>query len=93
MEFKALKGRRVLLEKPMRPASPIELSPEVQANLDQEFMRQWVKLKVFAIGDDVTEVSVGDEVYVGQSLQHAEVLDIDGAHFLMVAEHEIAIVW
>lgn len=93
MEFKALKGRRVLLEKPMRPASPIELTPEVQAALDAEFMHQWVKLRVVAVGEDVEDVKVEDMVYVGQSLQHAEVLEIEGKHYLMVAEHEIAIVW
>lgn len=93
MEFKSLKGRRILLEKPTRPSSPIELTPEVQAALDAEFMHQWVKLSVAAVGEDVVDIQVGDMVYVGQSLQHAEVMDIEGKHYLMVAEHEIAIVW
>ena len=31
LEFKALKGRRILIEKPERPKSAIELTPEQQS--------------------------------------------------------------
>lgn len=93
MEFKTLKGHRLLIEKPMRPKSAIELTDEQMQQLDFEFMSKWTRLKVFAVGESVTSVAAGDEVYIGSALSHAEVLDIGGVHYLMTNEHEVAIVW
>lgn len=93
MEFKALKGHRILIEKPLRPKSAIELTDVQMQELDMEFMSKWTRLKVYAVGEAVTSVAAGDEVYIGSALAHAEVLDIEGVHYLMINEHEVAIVW
>lgn len=93
MEFTKLRGRRILIEKPVRPESAIELTEEVKMSLDHEFMKKWSRLKVYAVGEDVTDVKVGDEVYVGSALTTSEILEIEGKHFLMIGEHEVAIVW
>jgi hypothetical protein len=93
MEFKTLRGHRILIEKPMRPKSAIELTEAQQQQLDMEFMSQWTRLKVHAVGDSVTGLAAGDEVYIGSALAHAEVLDIEGVHYLLTNEHEVAIVW
>lgn len=94
LEFKALKGRRILIEKPERPKSAIELTPEQQAALDREFISKWTRLKVSAVGEEVEGVKAGDEVYItGSALQSCEVLPLEDKHYLMLNEYEVAIVW
>jgi len=89
-----LKGKRVLLSRPVIEKSAIELSPEVQATLDQENMKKWTHLEVFAVGDSVTEIQVGESVYIPSGvLQNADIVEIDGEIKLMVSDFQIAIVW
>ena len=92
--FEKLQGRRILLDKPERPKSAIELTPETAAKLDEEFAKKWNKLKIYAVGDDVETWKVGDYIFVpGHTLQHAEAVDIDGSLKIMVGEHDIAFKW
>lgn len=94
--FKELTGKRVLLTKPVRKESSIELSDETRAALDAEAMKNWTALEVYAIGTDVTKPNLvpGKKVYVPTySLQSAEVLEVDGALRLMITEGEVAIIW
>ena len=94
LEFKALKGRRILIEKPERPKSVIELTPEQQQAMDMEFVSKWTRLKVVAVGEDVEGIVAGDEVYIpGPALQSCEVVTIDDIHYLMLNSFEVAIVW
>ena len=94
LPFRALKGRRVLVEKPERPESTIELTEDVKHRMELEMMRQWTKLEVFAIGEDVESLVVGDKVYLPSSaLQSAEVVDIEGKLKLMISEFDVAIIW
>jgi len=94
LEFKALKGRRILIEKPERPKSVIELTPDQEAAMDQEFISKWSRLKIAAVGEDVEGMSAGDEVYIpGQALQSCEVVSIEDKHYLMLNAFEVAIVW
>jgi hypothetical protein len=92
--FKSLRGRRILVEKPVRPESTIELTEDVKQRMEIEMMRQWTKLEVFAIGEDVESIAVGDKVYLPSgALQTAEVVNIEGELKLMVSEFDVAIVW
>jgi hypothetical protein len=92
--FKTLLGTRILLNKPDKPESVIQLSPEAEAELEREMMQKWTMLEVFATGDEVTHVVPGDKVYVPtQYLQHADVVQLDDSIKLMIAERDIAIVW
>ena len=92
--FKTLLGTRILLNKPDKPESVIQLSPEAEAELEREMMQKWTMLEVFATGDEVTYVVPGDKVYVPtQYLQHADVVQLDDSIKLMIAERDIAIVW
>jgi hypothetical protein len=92
--FDNLKGRRILLDKPERPKSAIELTPETAAKLDEEFAKKWNKLKVYAVGEDVESWKVGEFVFVpGHVLQHAEAVDVEGSVKIMVGEHDIAFRW
>jgi hypothetical protein len=92
--FKTLRGRRILIEVPVKKESVITLSEKDQDALMYEAMKQWTKLTVYAIGDKVEEIAVGDLVYIptGQ-LEHAEKVDIDGSVKLMFNEMDIAIIW
>ena len=89
-----LKGKRVLLSRPVIEKSPIELTPEVQASLDQENMKKWTHLEVFAVGDLVTDINVGDVVYLPKgAIEQCDVLDVEGEVKLMTSDFQIAIVW
>ena len=92
--FKTLRGRRILIEVPVKKESVITLSEKDKDALMYEAMKQWNRLTVYAIGDKVEDVKVGDVVYiaVGQ-LEHAEKVDIDGSVKLMLNEMDIAIIW
>jgi len=93
-QFKTLRGRRILIEVPVKKESVIKLSSKDDDALMYEAMKQWNRLTIYAIGDKVEDVKVGDVVYiaVGQ-LEHAEKVDIDGSVKLMLNEMDIAIIW
>jgi hypothetical protein len=88
-----LKGKRILIEKPVRPESQVILTEDVQANLEAEFMKSWSKLNVVATGDECVSVKVGDKVYIGTALSNCEVIDIDGNMFFIAHESNVAIIW
>ena len=93
-DFKTLRGRRILLTKPVKKESAIQLSAETEALIDAEAMKQWTALEVFAIGEDVEDVSVGDKVYVPTyGLSQAEILEVGGALRMMVSEGDVSIIW
>jgi hypothetical protein len=88
-----LKGKRILIEKPVRPESQVILTEDVQANLEAEFMKSWSKLNVVATGDECASIKAGDQVYIGTALANCEVIDIDGNMFFIAHESNVAIVW
>jgi len=89
-----LLGKRILLNIPARKESLIELTPETERQLDEEMIKKWTELEVFAVGEDVTVVVPGDKVYISTSyLQSAERIIIGEEAKMMVLEFEIAIVW
>jgi hypothetical protein len=94
--FEELTGRRVLLTKPVRKESSIELSDETKAALDAEAMKDWTALEVYAIGTDVTKPNLvpGKKVYVPTyGLQSSEILEVEGALRMMINEGDVAIIW
>ncbi len=89
-----LKGKRVLLNKPVMKESPFELSEADKQALEMDMRKTWTKLEVYAIGDEVESVKVGDKVYMGiTGLQASEAVELEDGMKLMVAERDIAIVW
>jgi len=96
LPYEELTGRRVLLTKPVRKESIIELSDEAKAQLDVEAMKNWTALEIYAVGSNVTKTNIvpGKKVYVSTyALQAAEILEVDGALRMMVADDDIAIIW
>jgi Tfp pilus assembly protein PilZ len=93
-KFKTLRGRRILIEVPVKKESVIKLSSKDDDALMYEAMKQWNRLTIYAVGDKVEDVKVGDVVYIAVSqLEHAEKVDIDGSVKLMLNEMDIAIIW
>jgi hypothetical protein len=89
-----LMGRRVLITIPKRKESVIELTPEVERQLDEAMIKQWTSLEVFAIGDSVQTVAVGDKVYISaESLARAERIPVGDETKMMVDEFDISIIW
>ena len=94
--FKKLRGRTILLSIPERKKSVIELSSKDEEALMAEAVKMWNKLTVYAVGDKVEEVSVGDQVYVrtaSLNLEVVERIDIDGQTKLVLNEGDVVIIW
>lgn len=93
--FKQLRGRRILITKPVSETkSVIEITPEVQAELDKDMMKRWTRLTVFAVGTEVVDIKPNDEVYINASmLANAELVRLDDADYMMVLDHAVAIVY
>jgi len=94
--FKSLRGRTILLDVPQRKKSSIELSAKDEEAMMQEAAKLWNKLNVYAIGDKVEEVKVGDQVYVRTSalnMEQVERIDIDGEIKLVLNEGDVIIIW
>lgn len=94
--FKLLRGRTILLDVPKKKESTLQLSAKDEDAIMQEAMKMWGKLNVFAVGDKVEDVKVGDKVYVRTSALNLEVverIDIDGDTKLVLNEGDVVIVW
>lgn len=94
--FKKLRGRTILLSIPERKKSVIELSSKDEEAIMVEAVKMWNKLTVFAVGEKVEEVSVGDQVYVrtaSLNLEVVERIDIDGQTKLVLNEGDVVIIW
>lgn len=94
--FKSLRGRTILLSIPKRKESSIKLSAKDEETIMAEAVKMWSKLTVYAIGDKVEEVTVGDQVYVRTSALNLEVverIDIDGETKLVLTEGDVVIIW
>ena len=89
-----LLGKRVLIEKPVRPATiGITLGEKDTQDLDKEFIKKYARMNVYDAGDECTKVKRGDQVYIGTALEHAEIIDIDDKLYMMVNEMSISIIW
>ena len=89
-----LKGKRVLLSKPEIEKSPIQMTPEVQESLDRDNMKKWTHLEVFAVGEAVDGITVGDMVYIPKSaLERSDVIEVEGEIKLMVSDFDVAVIW
>jgi hypothetical protein len=94
--FKKLRGRTILVSVPERKKSGLELSAKDEDAIMADAMKLWSRLTVFAIGEKVEEVAVGDQVYVRTSalnMEQVERIDIDGQVKLVLNEGDVVIIW
>lgn len=89
-----LRGSRVLLDQPDIKEPVITLSPEDKKTFDEEQLKKFTEIKVFAVGNTVENLNAGDLVYVSPYyLQQAQVLTIEGETKLLIREQDIDIIW
>ena len=70
------------------------LTDEMEKQQEQDMMKEWTHLNVYAVGADVEDVKAGDKVYVRTgALHNAEIIDMDGAIKMMVTVHDIVMIW
>lgn len=92
--FEKLNGIRVLLTLPPRDTKGIELSPELKEQIDREYAAQLDKLEVYAVGDSVSDINVGQKVYVPtDDLKRGTFVTINGESKLMVSALAVALIW
>ena len=93
-----LRGNRVMLDKPEKKQEEgkldLILTDEMEKQQEQDMMKEWTHLNVYAVGVDVTDVKAGDKVYVRTgALHNAEIIDMEGAIKMMVTVHDIVMIW
>tara|TARA_Y100001972_G_C7480388_1_gene244164 strand:- start:224 stop:523 length:300 start_codon:yes stop_codon:yes gene_type:complete len=93
-----LRGNKVLLDKPEKKEEEgkldLILSKDDEKDIEKDMMKEWTHLNVFAVGEEVHDVKVGDKVYVRTGALHsAEIIDIDGKIKMMVLVHDIVMIW
>ena len=93
-----LRGNKVLIDKPEKKEEDnkldLILSKDDEKGIEEDMMKEWTHLNVFAVGVEVTDVKVGDKVYVRTgALHNAEIIDLDGEIKMMVLIHDIVMVW
>jgi len=87
-------GSRVYVNKPEMPETKTILSEDVKRQIDNDLVKQFDRLKVYAIGDSVKDITPGDEVFVEPSqLRNALVIKIDGVDRILLPSHAIMHVW
>ena len=93
-----LRGNKVLLDKPEKKEEDSKLdlilSKDDEKDIEKDMMKEWTHLNVFAVGEEVNDVKVGDKVYVRTgALHNAEIIDMDGKIKMMVLVHDIIMIW
>ena len=96
MEFRKLLGRRIYLELPVEKVSSLKyIDAETQAMLDAEKMRSFGRLRVYAVGSDITDISEGDEVMIDptSAAKVAKIILSEEKEVIMVSIFDIAHIW
>ena len=92
--MRTLRGKRVLITVPELKKTAVTLSEKDEEARLKEAMKQWQKLEVFAIGDEISGINKGDFVYVQTyALESGERIEVDGKTRILIPDSAIAIVW
>ena len=94
-EFQQLRGNRIYLEMPKEHKSTIHLDEESKAMLEKEQMKNWGRLKVYAIGDLIQDIKEGDYVMIDpNSVQRVVKIPLSPIRtVLLVSTFDIAHIW
>jgi hypothetical protein len=94
MESFVVRGPRVLLTPPVIKESSIEVDEKLKKEILEEQMKKWTRLDVFAVGEEVTGIEVGNKVFVNPMfIRNAENVEINGEVKIIVRAADISIVW
>jgi hypothetical protein len=51
-------------------------------------------LDVYAVGEAVKDIEVGDKVYISpNTIMHADLIDIDGDQKFLIREMDVVLIW
>ena len=89
-----VRGTRVILTPPVIKESSIEVDDKLKKEILEEQMKKWTRLEVFAVGEEVTGIEVGNEVFVNPMfIRNAENIEINGEGKIIVRAADISVVW
>ena len=89
-----LRGSRVLLNCPPRKDVGLHLGEEAQRDVLLREIQEMTELEVFATGVDVSDIKVGDKVYISAStIVNAEVVEVEGKQKFLLREMDIVLIW
>jgi hypothetical protein len=89
-----VRGPRLLLSPPEIKKSAIEVNSALEKELMDEQMKKWSQLEVFAVGEEVEGIEVGDRVSVNlMFLRSAEHIEIEGKDKIIVRAADVSVVW
>jgi len=95
MEFKKLLGNRIYVELPKKEESKLVVDENTKEALQREMLKKMSKLTVYAVGDMVTNVAVGDVILVDPtSLSKSHVIPLsDEKDVLLISPFDVIHVW
>lgn len=95
MEFKKLRGNRIYLELPKKEESKLVVDENTKEALQKELLKKMSKLKVYAVGDLVTDIISGDEVLVDPSaISKSLIIPLsEEKEVLLVSPFDIVHIW
>lgn len=89
-----LRGSRVMLTVPPRKDLGLHLSPEAEQEILIQELKQMTALEVFAVGDAVKDIQVGDKVYVSPAtIMHAELVKVEDQEKFLLREMDVVLIW
>jgi hypothetical protein len=94
-EFKLLRGNRIYLEMPPEKNYGIVLDEETKALVEKDKMREWGKLKVYAVGELIQDIKEGDLVMIDpNSVSRVVKIELSPKRtVLLVSTFDIAHIW
>lgn len=90
-----VRGNVVVIDKPTyENKAGIELSEKDKKLMEEELFQKYQRLRVHSVGSDVSDIKVGDEVYIApRVLMHCDVMVIDDKDKFLVRASDILIVY
>lgn len=83
-----------MLNCPPRKDLGLHLGEEAEKEMLLREIQAMTSLEVFAVGNDVKDIQVGDKVYISPStIVHAEVVEVDGSQKFLLREMDIVLIW
>ena len=93
-EFKQLKGMRIMISLPKKEESKIKLDPLTQNEVDREFAFRCERMEVYAVGENVTDISIGDTVFIPtEELKRGTFIEIGGEQKLIINSFSVSLIW
>jgi hypothetical protein len=96
MEFKRLLGNRIYVEMPKpEEKSKLIVDENTKEARDREMLKKMAKLVVYAIGETVTNISVGDVILIDPSaIARAPIIPLSEENsVLLISPFDVIHIW